>query len=235
MPQARFHLYLSLLLLALAAVLTAPPVVDLTVASWFYDGSAKWPWVHERRQPWLAMYEYGTLPTWVMVIGAAVLLLLSLRVPRLIRQRRRLVIIVLAVLLGPGLAINAGLKEYWGRPRPNRVQQFDQVEHFHAWWQPSRTEGHRSFASGHVSMTFALLAGTLTIESRRRRRLATAAATAYGCIMIAARVVAGAHWLSDALLSATLTYMIVSLLLALPDREANVGPATAESMPHSAA
>lgn len=234
MPRARFHLYLSLLLLALAAGLTAPPVVDLTVAAWFHDGGATWPWVHEHRQPWLGLYEYGTLPTWVMVIAAGALLVLSARLPRLARQRRRLVIIVLAVVLGPGLAINAGLKEYWGRPRPNRVQQFGQSEHFHPWWRPSRTEGQRSFASGHVSMAFALLAGTLTIESRRRRRWATAAAAAYGSLMIAARVVAGAHWISDALLSAALTYLIVSLLLLLPDREA---PATitAESAPRSAA
>jgi membrane-associated phospholipid phosphatase len=84
-------------------------------------------------------------------------------------------------------------------------------------------------------MAFALLAGTLTIEHRRRRQWATAAATAYGGLMIAARVVAGAHWMSDALIAALLTYLIISLLLYLPDREARTALVTAESVPRSAA
>lgn len=240
MPQRRFHLGLSLTLLVLAALLTAPPVVDLTVAAWFYDAGDAWGWVHEHRQPWLGMYEVGCWPTWAMCLGAAATLLVSVIFGKVIGTRRRLVIMVLAVVLGPGLVINLGLKENWGRPRPNRVEQFGKDAPFQAWWQPGDADGHHSFASGHVSMAFALLAGTLTIESTRRRRAATGAAVAFGALMIAARVIAGAHWLSDAVISAALTYLVVSLLLYLPETRSpnpsatSAVPAIAESDPQTA-
>ncbi len=235
MSRRRFHLCLSLFLLGLAAALTAPPAVDLTVAAWFYNATQPWPWTYEYRQPWRAMYEFGCWPTWIMAFGAVGLLIASSMVPKLAISRRRVAIIVLAVALGPGLVINLGLKENWGRPRPNRVEQFGKDAPFQAWWQPGNTRDSHSFASGHVSMTFALLAGTLTIENRHRRRWATAAAVAFGLLMVAARVISGAHWLSDAAISSALTYLVVSLLLYLPAPHPHPTGAIAESGPQIAA
>jgi hypothetical protein len=57
--------------------------------------------------------------------------------------------------VGPGLTANLVLKENWGRPRPNSVEQFAGNAPFQPWWRPSQScQRNCSFVSGEASQAF---------------------------------------------------------------------------------
>jgi len=215
MRSCQFHLALALGLLVAACAISAIPAVDMHVSQCFFDAQHNPPWVltHE---PWVQeLYRYGPIPAWIMAIGAAV----AFFVKQWQSQRRRFLILVLAVLLGPGLIVNWTLKPLWGRARPVDTVQFGGEHPYQAWYQPAGPTsdvGH-SFVSGHVSMAFVLIAGGLVLPKRRRRWRYTivTAAVLYGLLMAAARMAKGAHWPSDVMIAAALTYLVIAVLLTL--------------------
>jgi membrane-associated PAP2 superfamily phosphatase len=154
----------------------------------------------------------------VLAIGAAVVWCGSVRRRAWVRHRRACALLVLAVVLGPGLLVNGILKPLWGRPRPHQVQVFGGSQPYRHWWQPGNLGGGKSFSSGHTAMGFVLLAGACLVSPRRPswwHRLALASVLAYGSLVGVARVVQGAHFVSDVLWSGGLMCFIVALLRAL--------------------
>jgi len=132
--------------------------------------------------------------------------------------RRACALIILTLALGPGLLVNGMLKPVWGRPRPHQVQAFGGSRSYQPWWQPGNFGGGKSFSSGHTAMGFVLVAGVFLVPSRRpswRRGLALGGALAYGSLVGVARVVQGAHFLSDVLWSGILICFTVATLQAV--------------------
>ncbi|MCC2095249.1 MAG: phosphatase PAP2 family protein [Hyphomicrobiales bacterium] len=125
---------------------------------------------------------------------------------------RGLVFAALAMALGPGLLVNIGLKDHWGRPRPVHVQEFGGPSAFRPWW---RTDGsclkNCSFVSGEVAGAF-WLAAPASLAPPPARSAAMLAALAIGAITAAGRVAFGGHFLSDAIFAALFTLLICQLL-----------------------
>lgn len=144
--------------------------------------------------------------------------------------RRQAAYVALVLALGSGLLVNALLKEHWGRPRPRDTLGLGGDQAYRQPWQPGGAG--RSFPSGHVTVP-ALAIALWLLWRRARPRLArwTLAGGLALCAWIgAARVLSGAHWLSDLVwgvaLMAAVAAALHRLLIAGPGPPA--GPATAD-------
>ena len=190
--------------------------LDLLVSSTCYDpSSTSWPWA--RSIPWVYMYEYGCLPA--VFLGTCGFLLAGggLRFRRLRRFVRPGLFLAVTLAIGPGVIVNGVLKPSIGRPRPKEVVQFGGHTHFVPLASyPSANDrspggANASFPSGHASMGFYFIAPAALLY-RRRKRLAVAvlvSGLSFGTIVGAARVVQGAHFVSDVIGSALFVYLSV--------------------------
>jgi lipid A 4'-phosphatase len=144
----------------------------------------------------------------IPVIGALALKLLLPR-RRLLLSGRAILFLVTTLALGPGLLTNVILKDHWGRPRPIDATQFGGDQHFVAWWDPrGDCPGNCSFVSGDVSGAFWTIAPAALVLPPWRA-LAYGRALALGIGMAAVRIMAGAHFFSDAIFAGVFTFLII--------------------------
>ncbi|HET9317494.1 MAG TPA: phosphatase PAP2 family protein [Vicinamibacteria bacterium] len=123
----------------------------------------------------------------------AVLMLLSLAVISflLIRRQRHAAILVFAAA-GGGALLMGGLKEAFGRPRPQLVPHlFGDVA------TPSFPSGH-AMAAAAIYLTLAALV-TRLVEDRRARAFVVGVALVLVLLIGVSRVYLGVHWPSDVL------------------------------------
>lgn len=134
--------------------------------------------------------------------------------------------VALLYILGPGILVNAILKNYWGRARPDQIVDFGGSALFSpAWVMTDQCARNCSFVSGEGSGAAALVIGGVVILQALRDRLgdrvlvtaqvflATAAVTA-----AALRVILGRHFLSDTIFAALLVALIALLLWPIVQR-----------------
>jgi lipid A 4'-phosphatase len=183
----------------LAAAFVLFPGLDLAASGLFFRDGA---WLLEPDSPWLAPLYRG-----VPWLGRAILLVLlvlwllgfSRRLPRLRARRATLGFLLAAALLGPTLLVHAAIKEYSGRARPVEIQPFGGTREFTPAFVPAdQCRDNCAFVSGHVAMASFLMAfGWLAAPAVRRRWLLAGVAAAG--LMGLARMLPGAHFLSDAI------------------------------------
>jgi membrane-associated PAP2 superfamily phosphatase len=219
-----------------AALLATIMDIDLYLSDYFYDPTAEQEWFLKTAVPWIWLYRYGELPTWLLAIGAALVWGGSLYRRSWVCYRRACALIVLSVMLGPGLIVNGVLKPLWGRPRPAQADLFGGSRPYQHLWQPGPIGGGRSFPSGHAAMGYVLVFGTCLVSQRRSawlRGLVLGGALAYGSLLGATRIIQGGHFLSDVLCSGSLMCFLVATLQAVlptstpPDTDAYRYPPTA--------
>jgi membrane-associated PAP2 superfamily phosphatase len=201
-----------LILTAVAAVVfVAFPGIDLWFSTLFWDGSRGF----FLKEAWWAEATYELIPKLVPVITAAALLTLA---HNLIRKRplgqftnRRVLYLVLALALGPGLVVNVVFKDHWGRARPRDVAEFGGNDRFTpAFVISDECDRNCSFVAGHPSVLFWLASVAFVV--RRRRRLWFATAAGLGALAGLARIVQGAHFLSDVVFSGLFVFAVCYLL-----------------------
>ena len=118
-------------------------------------------------------------------------------------------------VIGPGLTSNLLLKENWGRPRPNGIQQFARTAHFQPWWQPGGTcKRNCSFVSGEASQAFWTMAPA-SLAPPQVRPLALGGAVVFGTAVGALRVVFGRHFVTDVVLAGVITLVVIVALYRL--------------------
>lgn len=204
-----------MVLLTLTLLFRATPL-DLWVQRLFWSRSLGWRW----KDVWLPslLYEYGPAPALVLAILSLILFIASFRVTHLLRFRRVTLFIVLLMILGPGLIVNAVFKDHWGRPRPREVVEFTGYETFLPVWTRGTAGQGRSFPSGHASMGFFWLAPYFILRpvspawSFRFFWLGIS----FGLIMGISRIIQGGHFASDVLWSGGFVYLTgLSLYYAL--------------------
>jgi lipid A 4'-phosphatase len=107
--------------------------------------------------------------------------------------------VFLVLALGAGLVVNAALKDGFGRARPRNVVQFGGERQFTpAFVLSEECATNCSFSSGDSSGAFFSFALALALG---RRRASILAAGAYGGLVSFSRIAAGAHFLSDTIVS----------------------------------
>lgn len=202
----RLHRRSRLAALWLGAVLAALllfrgwPGLDLAVTAAIHAPGATLPFVWSEAA-WVQA-SYQSVP-WVGRLGFLACLLVCAwprrRVPcgERLRWRRRALALMLVLLFGLWGLVNAGLKEWVGRPRPHSVAAFGGPLPYQPVGTVSALCRHNcSFVSGHAATGYALMACGLIGGTATRRRWAWAGAVA-GTLVGAGRVLQGDHFLSD--------------------------------------
>ncbi|MDH3603036.1 MAG: phosphatase PAP2 family protein [Candidatus Tectomicrobia bacterium] len=205
----------------LCALVLAVTDVDLQLSDRFYLPSLGWYLADDA--PWRWLYDYGQYPAIGLAVGAFSVLVGSGWRQGWRSHRRRCLVFVLAVVLGPGFVVNGVLKPVWGRPRPRQVTQFGGAKEYKAWYQPTglSAAADKSFPSGHAAMGFVLAAGVVLLPRRGAglRWAWLAGALSYGGLMGLARIVQGGHFLSDVLWAGGVVILVTwGLSVMLPGR-----------------
>jgi len=192
-----FAIYGAVLLLSVVLFSLAPSI-DLFVSGLFYNAQhgfvlAAWRPLHllEGLIPWLT----GGLVALILLGG---LWLRLTRRPLCGLDRNALIFILVAAALGPGLIVNVGLKDNWGRARPYQVEQFGGTKQFTPPLVPTdQCARNCSFASGHAALAFSMVSFAFLLPAGRRRRVTLGAALGFGAVVGLGRIAAGNHFLSD--------------------------------------
>ena len=194
------------------------PQLDLDIAAIFYPqlmGGHTFGW---RLYPPLMMARdaglwVGTILIAPFLIALGVKLILPRR--KLLVSGRAILFLTATLALGPGLWVNAVLKDHWHRSRPIDVQQFGGNEHFTAWWDPrGDCPKNCAFVSGDVAGAFWTVAPAV-LAPPAWRAVAVGAALALGGMMAVFRVMAGAHFASDVIFAGVFTFLIIWLMHGL--------------------
>lgn len=122
---------------------------------------------------------------------------------------RDLAVALLVLAIGPGLLVNAILKEHTGRARPVNIIEHGGDRDFTPAFVPS-DQGGGSFSSGHAAAAFFWM--TVALLARRRRSLWLTMAIAYGVVVGLVRIAAGGHFLSDVLVSFFIVLLVTLIL-----------------------
>jgi lipid A 4'-phosphatase len=160
----------------------------------------------------------------VLAFGALVVLALAAFRPQMGRARLAAGVLLLTIIVGPGLLVNAIFKENWGRPRPRQTVELGGTMAYQPPLKPAFDQNGKSFPCGHCAAAFSLLA--LWFLFRRRRALASISVIGVlilGALVGVARMAAGGHFLSDVVWAALLTFFAAWLsyywIIDVPRRE----------------
>ena len=205
----------SFIILASLGVLTGvifaiDPSLDLQVASFFRDLVAQ-PEVRRFDRTIETVRQIGPLIIVAAIMPAVVTLAMKIfwpRRPTLISSRAAL-FLIMSLAFGPGLLVNAVLKESWARPRPGMVTQFGGDYTFMPWWDPRGTcDSNCSFVSGETSSAVWMTAPAM-LAPPPWRYVALGVAGLYGTAVAAIRMLAGGHFLSDVIFAAIFTGLVI--------------------------
>jgi membrane-associated PAP2 superfamily phosphatase len=185
---------------------------DRRIAAFFYRDGQGW---YLGDQPlWGWLHKYGTIPGVMLTLAALMTWLAGFYIRRLRPWRRPCLIVVLTTLLAAGLLVNAVLKQYWGRPRPGQTTEFGGKWAYRPIFPPGTPGKGASFPCGHCTMGFVFL--SLAAFRRQSKGLAyggVAVGVGLGVLLSAARVVQGAHFVSDTIWSLGIVGMVATALI----------------------
>jgi lipid A 4'-phosphatase len=196
-----------------AVVFTAFPGIDLWMsARFFHPGPGFY-----LKDSWWAEGLYDAVPIIAIAVGVGCVGLLvhnRVRGRQLGRASNRFLLFVLASLaVGPGLVVNVGLKDHWGRARPRDVTQFSGEKRFTPALEPTdQCRRNCSFVAGHPSVLFWLAGLGFAAATTRRRNAIFAVAAALGLLWGFGRIAQGGHFLSDVVFSGLVVLTVVWLL-----------------------
>jgi len=159
---------------------------------------------------WKALYQFGTYPMLALVFATLGAYIVSWRNAVFAKWRRVYVYLLLSAVLGPGVVTNLILKQYWGRPRPREIEEFDGHSRFEPVLTFDATSGGLSFPCGHATAGFFFLALYFLF---RRHRPGLAGGIVFlslsaGMLMGISRMVQGGHFFSDVVWAAVVCWFV---------------------------
>jgi len=202
--------------------------LDITLQSLFFDKEKGWYYVETPF--WRFLYKYGIFLGYILALGSLFLISFTYWQPKLIFWRRPAMLMVFVVLFGPGILVNLILKDQWGRPRPREITVFAGQEEYCQVAVPNFGGEGKSFPCGHCAIAFYLAVPYLFLRKKYPFWAFTflILGLSYGFLMGTARIMAGAHFLSDVIWSAGAVWAIALLgmyllkvdkPLAIPDSQ----------------
>jgi lipid A 4'-phosphatase len=188
---------------------------DLEIEGWFYSPATGW--FLGKENPWYWLYEYGNIPALLLSGGGLVVFVVSFFWRELISYRKIGLFFITFMILGPGLLVNAGFKDHWGRPRPADIVNFGGSQPFHHAWDRGEAGQGKSFPSGHAAVGFFLFSPFFILRqaSRKWAALFLYLGIAYGVLMGTGRMIQGGHFPTDVLWSGAFTYLTGLILYYL--------------------
>jgi lipid A 4'-phosphatase len=198
---------ISLLLLAMTVVFYIIDL-DIMLQNVFYDQSDGW--YLARETPWNELRDYSSVPALLVSIFALGGIILGYNIRRYAPYRKIYLYLVVLMILGPGLIVNALLKDNFGRPRPRSITEYGGKYDYEAPLSYDASSPGKSFPCGHASMGFYFF-GIYILFRKSRKYLARAGlytAIIFGSLIGVARMLQGGHFFSDVIYSAALLYIL---------------------------
>lgn len=198
------------------------PQLDLAVSHAFYSKRQFWGHGSEILQS-LRMLFWNLSLAMVLTSVIALSLGYSQAWPQRVLPMRDWNVILWGFLLGPGILVNVILKGFSGRPRPRDTFAFGGDSLFKGLGEwDGRCVTDCSFVSGEVSGTTAFcLSCVILIQAhssrlgpRRTRALYAILAGSFAFVFLH-RIMTGGHYLSDAVMAALLTALVMVFVAVL--------------------
>lgn len=191
------------------------PTIDLKVSGLFYDHGFGWA-----KNEWIRAIYWLFAKIHFLVLLILLILLVFYSVKSNVNARRASIYLFLVLLLGPGLAVNALLKNNSvGRPRPVQTIDFGGEAAFAPVFHYSGAcKRNCSFVSGHAAIGFYLMAFFWI----RRKKAWLYAGIALGSSVGLVRIMQGGHYLSDVIFAGWTVYfvcVVLSMLLPKPTQQ----------------
>lgn len=206
----KWELYFILFLVLVSALVGMNASLDLDLARQYY--SPETPnnlWPDKDLALWKFFYHAAPIITASILLPSIAVYILGFVKKSFFKYRRYAAYVFLAALLGPGILINTFFKPYWGRPRPRQVIELGGHEQMQAYWQKGVAGNGYSFPCGHSSVAFALVSLAFLLKRKRPKTALVVFGSSFGLGMVmgVGRMADGAHFFSDVLWSAVMSYI----------------------------
>ncbi len=199
-------------LLLLTAMIPLNPGLDMSIESYFYTNEGLPPHFHNNTFCDV-MFNYAVYPAQIVAVLAVFLFALSFFFPVLSQWQRPALALVMTMAIGAGFITHTLLKDHWGRPRPRQVIEFGGNQHFRPFYLPNvfhQPEPSKSFPCGHCTMGFYFFSVALFCKRLKHRSLYYfffVFALILGSALGVARMMMGAHFLSDVLMTGIIMWI----------------------------
>lgn len=183
--------------------------------------ASSWAWPGGNVFPWNILYKVAAVPAALIAFVALIIFLVSFWQQKYTPWRKYTIFTIFFIALGPGLLVNLFLKEEFGRARPREIIEFGGKQHFTEFWQPGTAGTNSSFPSGHAAIAFASIAPWFVLREKKRTvaRIFLCTGLLFGVLVGIARILQGAHFVSDILWAGGLIYLVGSFLALLMNIE----------------
>lgn len=164
-----------------------------------------------------ALFFYESIRTLTPVLIGALIVMLAIACIRRVRPFgfgvAAILYLILVFALGPGVLVNATLKDNWGRARPSQIVEFGGTRQFTpAFVMTDQCPRNCSFVAGHPSMVFGFFGFALLLAPGRARRIALTGVAVVGAMAGLGRMMQGGHFLSDVIYSGVFVFAVAWLL-----------------------
>jgi len=201
-------IYIVIFTILISLVFVIFNQIDISTSARYYTGGAGFTFNDTELA---ALLKNVVRPTFKLatILSLLFVLLLAFLMPQAMKNMQRHALFLFTCLaLGPALMVEGVLKNVFGRARPQDITEFGGDLIFSpAWIISGECSRNCSFVSGDVSGVAILMAIPLIVT--RFRLALTIPILALTGLTMAYRVMAGKHFLSDAVISACLTIGLV--------------------------
>lgn len=182
------------------------PRGDLVVSGWFYLPGGGFVFADNPFFLFIHQLAYwGARALGFFLTAMIVICLLRRRALGRI-DLKKWIFLLLALVIGPGLIANAGLKDHWGRARPREITEFAGSAAFSPAWLPQQNpRKNESFVAGDAAFGFYLpcFAYAVPLPNKPQKKQSSRRVFWLGILLGAlfgfVRIAMGAHFLSDVL------------------------------------
>jgi lipid A 4'-phosphatase len=229
--QAFWDFSVIILFLSVVTVVFRLTNADVSFQRYFY--SPEKGWLLQYQPFWDFLYRYGIFPGYFLAFGGLIMITLSYWNVRYLKFRKASMVLVFAIVVGPGLIVNLTLKDHTGRPRPREITEFGGTEKYVCVCEKGDTNDGKSFPCGHCSMGFYLAIPYLFYRNRRKALAYSflALGIGYGIMIGISRMMAGGHFASDVLWAGGLTWLaaLAGFYIFRPDKPVQIPVSSPEN------
>lgn len=188
--------------------------LDIKIQKLFYENNI---WKYQNKPFVIFIYDYAIYPALILGVISIFIFGFSFVLEQMQKYKKAAIIILLTLILGPGLIVNVICKNYTGRPRPRDIVEFNgnwKYKNVCEFGIPGK--GH-SFPCGHASMGFVFY--SLYVILREKKKISAylwlAFSIVFGFLIGIARMMQGAHFLSDVIWAGGLTFISAEIAAIL--------------------